>query len=108
MKNNEINNDEEWDHAQYMGIRKTTYDPGSKPRKNKNKNIVNLLKNSFLNSEFSQNAYIKSCESITVPGKKENGNSVSRPRGRPRAGNMDRVRGGDGNTRIQAHHARRA
>ena len=74
MKNNEINNDEEWDHAQYMGIRKTTYDPGSKPRKNKNKNIVNLLKNSFLNSEFSQNAYIKSCESITVPGKKENGN----------------------------------
>jgi serine/threonine protein phosphatase PrpC len=74
MKNNEIDNEEEWDHAQYMGIRKTTYDPGSRPRRNKNKNIVNLLKNAILNSEFSHNAYIKSCESITVPGKKENGN----------------------------------
>jgi len=76
MKNNEIDNEEEWDHSQYMGIRKTTYDPGSRPRKNKNKNknIVNLLKNAFLNSEFSKNTYIKSCESITVPGKKENGN----------------------------------
>ena len=74
MKNDENDNEEEWDHAQYMGIRKTTYDPGLRQRKKKNKNLVNLLKNTFLNSEFSQNTYIKSCESITVPGKKENGN----------------------------------
>ena len=53
-----------------MGLRKKTYDPGLRPRRNKNK----LLKNNFLNSEFSQNTYIKSCESISVAGKKENGN----------------------------------
>jgi len=74
IKNIDIDNEEEWDHSQYMGIRKTTYDPGSRPRKNKKRDIGNLLKNAFLNSEFSQNTYIKSCESITVPGKKENGN----------------------------------
>ena len=74
MKNDENDDEEEWDNAQYMGIRKTTYDPGLRQRKKKNKNLVNLLKNTFLNSEFSQNTYIKSCESITVPGKKENGN----------------------------------
>jgi len=74
IKNIDIDNEEEWDHSQYMGIRKTTYDPGSRPRKNKKRDIDNLLKNAFLNSEFSQNTYIKSCESITVPGKKENGN----------------------------------
>ena len=74
MKKDEIGNEEEWDHSQYMGIRKTTYDPGRRTRKNKNKNLANLLKNAFINSEFSQNTYIKSCESITVPGKKENGN----------------------------------
>ena len=74
MKNDENDNEEEWDNAQYMGMRKTTYDPGLRQRKKKNKNLVNLLKNTFFNSEFSQNTYIKSCESITVPGKKENGN----------------------------------
>ena len=74
MKNDENDNEEEWDNAQYMGMRKTTYDPGLRQRKKKNKNLVNLLKNTFLNSEFSQNTFIKSCESITVPGKKENGN----------------------------------
>ena len=74
MKTGENDDEEEWDNAQYMGIRKTTYDPGLRQRKKKNKNLVNLLKNTFLNSEFSQNTYIKSCESITVPGKKENGN----------------------------------
>jgi len=74
MKNDENDNEEEWDNAQYMGMRKTTYDPGLRQRKKKNNNLVNLLKNTFLNSEFSQNTYIKSCESITVPGRKENGN----------------------------------
>ena len=75
-KNKEKNNniEDEWNNAEYMGLRKRTYEPRLRRKKNKNKNLKNLIRNTFLNNEFSENRYIKSCESISVPGKKENGN----------------------------------
>jgi serine/threonine protein phosphatase PrpC len=69
------NSDEDWDDNEYMGLRKRTFDPGKGARKNKSRTqINNLIKNNFLTSElFSQKTFIKSCESITVAGKRENG-----------------------------------
>ena len=72
IENNE--EEEEWDKAEYMGMRKKTYDPGRKLRK-RNKNLTNLImNNSSLNNKFSENTFIKSCEYITVAGRNESGN----------------------------------
>ena len=58
-----------------MGMRKRTFDPGKGAGKNKCRtNINNLIKNNFISPELiSQKTFIKSCQSITVAGKKENG-----------------------------------
>ncbi len=58
-----------------MGMRKRTFDPGKGAGKNKCRtNINNLIKNNFIAPELiSQKTFIKSCQSITVAGKKENG-----------------------------------
>ena len=58
-----------------MGMRKKTFDPGKGAGKNKSRNnINNLIKNNFIAPElFSKKTFIKSCQSITVAGKKENG-----------------------------------
>ncbi len=74
-RNNEDKCDEDWDDNEYMGMRKKTFDPGKGAGKNKSRtNINNLIKNNFITSElFSEKTFIKSCESITVAGKKENG-----------------------------------
>ena len=74
-RNNEDKCEEDWDDNEYMGMRKKTFDPGKGAGKNKSRtNINNLIKNNFITSElFSEKTFIKSCESITVAGKKENG-----------------------------------
>ena len=74
--NNNQSDEEDWEDNEYMGIRKKTYDPMRRKMKKKQKNeINNLKKNNNISSEFfSYPTFIKSCESITVPGKKENGN----------------------------------
>ncbi len=58
-----------------MGMRKRTFDPGKGAGKNKCRtNINNLIKNNFISPELiSQKTFIKSCQSITVAGKKEKG-----------------------------------
>ena len=66
--------EEEWDKSEYMGMKKKTYDPGRKSGKRIKNSLTNLVNNSFLNSNFSENTFIKSCEYISVPGKNENGN----------------------------------
>ena len=73
-KNNE-NDKENWEDDEFMGLRKKTFDPSRRRIKNKHKNDTNyLIKNTFVTSElFSHPIFIKSCESLTVPGKKENG-----------------------------------
>ena len=75
--NNNNNNDEEdWDNNEFLGLKKKTYDPARRQKKKCNENDQNNLnKKIFIPSEiFTQSTLIKSCESITVPGRKENGN----------------------------------
>jgi serine/threonine protein phosphatase PrpC len=74
--NKNDDDEEDWDDKEFLGLRKKTYDPARRQKKNHNKNNPsNLIKNTFLPSEiFTQPTFIKSCESITVPGRKENGN----------------------------------
>ena len=57
--------EDEWDKIQYMGMRKSTYDPGKRGNK---KNDINDI-----NSKFSSTNYIKFCEAVSIPGKNEHG-----------------------------------
>jgi serine/threonine protein phosphatase PrpC len=66
--------EEEWDKNEYMGMKKKTYDPGTKSGKRFKNCLTNLVNNSSFNNNFSENTFIKSCEYISVPGKNENGN----------------------------------
>ena len=69
-------NDEDiWEDNEYKGLKKKTYDPRRRKTKNMHKGDTNdLIKNTFVPSEiFSQAIFIKACESLTVPGKNENG-----------------------------------
>ena len=72
---NNGNSEDNWEDNEYMGLKKKTYDQSIKGKKMFKNELTNLLKNSFSPSNlFSQPTIIKSCESISVPGKKENGN----------------------------------
>ena len=70
------NDEENWEDNEYMGLKKKTFDPGRRKIKIKHKSDASdLIKNTFVPSElFSQPIFIKACESLTVTGKKENGN----------------------------------
>ena len=75
-KYNNNNEDDNWDDSEYMGLRKRTFDPSIKQGKIKYKNnLNNINKNTFIPLESSsQKTFIKSCESLSVPGRNDNGN----------------------------------
>ena len=56
--------EDEWDKVQYLGMRKSTYDPGKR---------ANKRHSNDLNSKFSSTNYIKACEAVSIPGKNEHG-----------------------------------
>ena len=63
--------DEEWDKSQFMGMRKKTYDPSLRQKKN---NLSKKQKKSnSLNEAFSSTIYVKSSEGLSIPGKNELG-----------------------------------
>ena len=59
-----VENEEEdnWDDIEFLGLRKKTYDIGQRQRKNKNSKLK------------SQTSFIKSCESLSIPGRNDEGN----------------------------------
>ena len=63
--------EEEWDKYQFMGMRKKTYDPSFRQKKN---NLSKKEKKSnSLNEAFSSTIYVKSSEGLSIPGKNEFG-----------------------------------
>ena len=54
--------DDNWDDIEYLGLRKRTYDIGQRQRKNKNVKLK------------SKTSFIKSCESLSIPGRNDEGN----------------------------------
>ena len=63
-------NGEDWDHNEFKGMRKQTYDSGRRGGK-KNKNDKKEKKDDKLKDNFS--LYIKATEAITIAGKNEYG-----------------------------------
>ena len=66
------NNEEDWDHVQYKGMRKSTYDARRRPRR-KNNNSKNKKRGS-IRETFSSTIYIKSSEGLSSAGKNDKGN----------------------------------
>ena len=74
LKSSENDEEDNWDDFEYLGLRKRTYDIGQRRRKNR-RNSANLIKHTFMNSELnSQTSFIKSCESLSIPGRNDEGN----------------------------------
>ena len=59
--------EDEWDQIQYLGMRKSTYDPGKRANKKHGNDPQSI------NAKFSSTNYIKAVEAMSIPGKNECG-----------------------------------
>ena len=70
LKSPEIDEEDNWDDFEFLSLKKKTYDIGQRQIRKKNKNnMTNLLKK--LNSQPS---IVKSCESLNIAGRDDEGN----------------------------------
>ena len=76
-KNEKISDkrDDNWDKNQFKGMRKKTYDPGRRGRKNiQNKNSKKYKNFEFFEEQFSSDIFVKNSEGISLAGKNSQGN----------------------------------
>ena len=72
LKNKENDEEENWDDNEFLGLGKKTYDIGQRQIKNKiKKHKPNLVKKT---EKLAQPSFIKFFESLSIPGKNDNGN----------------------------------